>query len=202
MASQTTNYITGDAAFAVDRWGVIVLWNPEAEKTLGYRAGEALGQHCWKLLAGLDVFNNRYCSETCPLREMAVQHESVHGFQVAFRTAAEGRKKFNISCLLVYDGPGNGHVLHICRPCEETPEHAKSNHAGQKHSCNGHRGGLTQREIEVLALLAEGKTTKEIASLMCISEATARNHIQHTLHKLHVHNRLEAVVLGQRLDLI
>jgi DNA-binding NarL/FixJ family response regulator len=50
--------------------------------------------------------------------------------------------------------------------------------------------------------LAEGKTTKEIASLMCISEATARNHIQHTLHKLHVHNRLEAVVLGQRLDLI
>ena len=202
MASQTTNFITGDAAFAVDRRGVIVLWNPEAEKALGYRAGEALGQRCWKLLAGQDVFGNRYCSEYCPLREMAVQHESVHGFQASLRTAAEGRKKFSISCLLVYDGPGNGLVLHICRPPEEAPEHVQHNHVENHRLHNGHRAALTQRELEVLELLAEGKTTKEIASLMCISEATARNHIQHTLHKLHVHNRLEAVVLGQRLDLI
>ena len=64
-----------------------------------------------------------------------------------------------------------------------------------------------QRRIEdrlrgFLELLAEGNTTREIAKMMCVSEATARNHIQHTMDKLHVHSRLEAVVVGQRLHLV
>ena len=202
MAVQTTNFITGDAAFAVDRRGVIVLWNSAAEKKFGYPASKALGQRCWKLLSGQDTYGNRYCLECCPLREMAVQHESVHGFEVLYKTAADGRKKFAISCLEVYDSPGNGLLLHICRSPDETPEYSENNHAAPRPSANFKRGALTTRELEVLALLADGKSTREIAPLMCISNATVRNHIQHTLYKLHVHNRLEAVVMGQRLDLI
>ena len=202
MAARTLNYITGDAAFAVNRQGVIVLWNSAAEKTFGHPAGTAMGQRCWKLLAGQDVYGNRYCCEHCPLREMALQHESVHSFQVLFRTAADGRKKFTISCLVVFGSPGKGLLLHICHPPDEIPDHSEDNHAATRLSGNFQRGDLTRRELEVLALLAEGKTTREIASMMCISQATVRNHIQHTLYKLHVHNRLEAVVTGQHLDLI
>ena len=81
-------------------------------------------------------------------------------------------------------------------------EYSTKNHATTHPSANNHRGALTNREHEVLALLAEGKATREIASLMCISPATVRNHIQHILTKLHVHNRLEAILMGQRIDLI
>jgi DNA-binding CsgD family transcriptional regulator len=202
MAAQTTNYVTGDAAYAVNRRGVIMLWNTEAEKLFGFSAGEALGQRCWKLLAGEDIYHNRYCCEYCPLREMASRHESVHGSQMLFRTAYEGRKKFSLSYLEIFDQPGNGLLLHICHQPDEAPEVSENNHTASKISGNCQRGALTSREREVLELLADGKTTREIASMMCISHATVRNHVQHMLHKLHVHNRLEAVVKGQHLDLI
>ena len=83
MTAQAGNYKTGDAAFAVNQSGKIVLWNSEAEKLLGYPSGEALGQRCWKLLAGQDIYGNRYCSEFCPIREMALRHESVQLTMVA-----------------------------------------------------------------------------------------------------------------------
>lgn len=202
VAAQTPNFITGDAAFAVDRSGVIVLWNEEAEKLLGYPASTALGQRCWKLLSGRDVHSNRYCVEFCPLREMALRKESVHGFPIVFNTAFEGRKEFPINCLEIFDRLGNGLLLHICHPPSEAGKSRQKEHIPLPIKGNHQRGALTSREREVLALLAEGNTTQEIASMMCISDSTVRNHVQHTLYKLHVHNRLEAVVKAQHLDLI
>lgn len=202
LATQATNYITGDAAFAVDRQGVIVLWNSEAEKLLGYKADAAIGQRCWNLLSGKDSYGNRYCCEFCPLREMTKRHESVHGFHLLLRTASNGRKKFQVSCLEIFDNPGNGLLLHICHTPDETLEYPENNHAAAHRPAKLQRHSLTNRECEVLALMAEGKTTREIASALCVSQATVRNHIQHTLDKLHVHNRLEAVLVGQRIDLI
>lgn len=58
------------------------------------------------------------------------------------------------------------------------------------------------REIEVLVLLAEGKTMKEIAEAICTSVSTVRNHTQHVLIKLNVHSRLKAVALRRRFGLI
>jgi DNA-binding CsgD family transcriptional regulator len=195
-------YITGDAAFAVDQRGRIVLWNEEAEKLLGYPAESALGQRCWNLLSGEDVFGNRYCCEFCPLREMAARHESMHGLQLSFRTAVDGRQNFALNNLLVFGDSGTEHLLHICHSAEELTEHPESTQPADRHAGTFQRRALTDRELEVLELLAEGKATHEIAAMMCISEATVRNHVQHMLNKLHVHNRLEAVVMGQRLELI
>ena len=208
VATQTTNYVTGDAAFSVDRDGEIITWNSAAEKTFGYSAETAVGQRCWKMLEGKDSFGNRYCCERCPLREMALQHESVRSLELSLKTASGGQEKFNINCLSVYGGPGEELLLHICNSIDETPEYsennhfATNNHSATRTSANSQRGALTIREQEALALLADGKTTREIASMMCISYATVRNHIQKTLYKLHVHNRLEAVVVGQRLNLV
>ena len=202
MATRATNCITGDAAFAVDGRGVIVHWNPAAEQAFGYTTDAALGQSCWKLLSGQDIFGNRYCCANCPLRDMAKHHESVHGFEVLFRTSSEGRKKFAVSCLGIFDSPEHGLLYHICRKPDVRDEAIEHNHVVNRHMRKVHNGTLTSRELEVLALLADGKPTREIASTLCISEATVRNHIQHILDKLHVHNRLEAVVMGHRIDLI
>lgn len=50
---------------------------------------------------------------------------------------------------------------------------------------------LTQRESEVLILLAQGKTVKGIGSDMFIAEGTVKAHIQHIYQKMDVHSRAE-----------
>ena len=53
---------------------------------------------------------------------------------------------------------------------------------------------LTSREKEIFTLLTNNKTTKEIASILKISEKTVRNHISNTMQKLGVKGRASAVV--------
>ena len=58
---------------------------------------------------------------------------------------------------------------------------------------------LTTREKEVFNLLVANKTTKQIASLLYISEKTVRNHISNVIQKLGVKGRAQAVVELLRL---
>jgi two-component system, NarL family, response regulator len=60
------------------------------------------------------------------------------------------------------------------------------------------RADLTCRELEVLELLAEGATNKEIAKSLDISENTVRNHVNHIMEKLDVSDRTEAVTAAMR----
>ena len=53
---------------------------------------------------------------------------------------------------------------------------------------------LTNREKEIFNLLVANKTTKQIASLLYISEKTVRNHISNVIQKLGVKGRAQAVV--------
>lgn len=61
---------------------------------------------------------------------------------------------------------------------------------------------LTEREREVLQLLAQGKTNKEIAGLLVITERTVKFHVSSILSKLGVGNRTEAVRIGVQSNLI
>lgn len=61
---------------------------------------------------------------------------------------------------------------------------------------------LTDREREVLGLLAEGLSNKEIAQTLEISEHTAKFHVNSILQKLSAQKRVEAVVRAARLGLI
>ncbi|NOK60777.1 MAG: response regulator [Chloroflexi bacterium AL-W] len=61
---------------------------------------------------------------------------------------------------------------------------------------------LTERELEVLHLLATGRQNKEIASELIISERTVKFHVSAILAKLHVGNRTEAVAKAAQLGLI
>jgi len=53
--------------------------------------------------------------------------------------------------------------------------------------------GLSERELEVLKLMAKGAANKEIAASLCISESTVKTHIQSIFQKLGVGDRTEAV---------
>lgn len=61
---------------------------------------------------------------------------------------------------------------------------------------------LTGREIEVLELVAQGNTSREIGELVFISENTVKNHIRNILGKLGLHSRNEAVLYAAREGLI
>lgn len=61
---------------------------------------------------------------------------------------------------------------------------------------------LTDREMEVLRLVAEGLNNREIGERLFISENTVKNHIRNILEKLHLHSRMEAVVYAVREKMI
>jgi DNA-binding NarL/FixJ family response regulator len=58
---------------------------------------------------------------------------------------------------------------------------------------------LTQREIDVLRLLAHGLTNRQIARRLFISEKTVGTHVAHIFAKLGVHTRVEAASRAQAL---
>ena len=62
--------------------------------------------------------------------------------------------------------------------------------------------GLTRREVEVLVLLATGKTNREIADVLVISEHTVARHVQNILAKLGVSSRTAASALAFEHDLV
>jgi len=64
------------------------------------------------------------------------------------------------------------------------------------------RSSLSNREQEVLELVAEGLTNKEIARKLYISEITARNHVISLLAKLNAKDRTEAAIIAVRRGLV
>ena len=62
--------------------------------------------------------------------------------------------------------------------------------------------GLTQRELDVLRSLAEGRTTVEISELLYLSHHTVRNHVRNILGKLDARSQLEAVVVASSMGLV
>lgn len=57
---------------------------------------------------------------------------------------------------------------------------------------------LTNRELEVLSCLVEGRSRNEIGEILHVSPNTVRTHIQSILHKLNVHSALAAVAIARR----
>ena len=72
-------------------------------------------------------------------------------------------------------------------------------HNGSRHA---RQPELTGRELEVLSMIAEGKTSREISDDLYISENTVRNHVRNILDKLGMNSRFEAVNWAYREGLI
>jgi len=83
-------------------------------------------------------------------------------------------------------------IARVIRLLDRTPSN------GDAASPNGKLESLTQRDNEVLDLLAEGLTQEEIADRLVISPKTAATHIQRILSKLGVRSRAQAVALVLR----
>lgn len=74
--------------------------------------------------------------------------------------------------------------------------------AGLPHRHNPLPDTLTEREVRLLQLMADGLSNKEIAVALSVSENTVKYHLKNILQKLGVHNRTEAVVQAMRLGML
>jgi DNA-binding NarL/FixJ family response regulator len=72
----------------------------------------------------------------------------------------------------------------------------------QKQAAADEGPDLTARELEVLALISEGATNKEIAAKLVVSENTARNHVSHILSKLGFSRRSEAAAYAVKKGIV
>ena len=77
-----------------------------------------------------------------------------------------------------------------------------SRQGNQQAAPNGRQTELSIREEEVLGLVAQGRSNKEIAAALTISENTVKNHLKNILGKLHLENRVQAATFALREGLL
>ena len=90
---------------------------------------------------------------------------------------------------------GRGDLVHAIRTVHEGGSLLEPVMAGRlmERPDGGLRAGLTQRELEVLALLASGARNKEIAGELFLSAGTVKFHVASIWQKLNVQTRTEAI---------
>ena len=187
---------------------------PGNGEALGRPRKEAFGRRCFELLAGLDVFGNRFCHENCSVLSMRRKGEAIRGFEMTVRSSS-GEVPVQVSTLeLPGSAPGEERsIVHVLQPIDSTARLARALEGLASRDGAAGPGGatslarsipsrscpqLTPRENEVLQCVAAGLQNKEVAQELGISVATARNHIHNILEKLEVHSKLEAVSLAFR----
>lgn len=208
---------TADASFAVDGAGVIVAWNAAAETMFGRSASAALGQACGSILQGADECG-LVCTSDCSIQQAARCHHHISNFDLQVQTE-QGPRWCNISVLIAEVANSTlPHSIHIVRPVDtrkrlemlvrdfivtETnlpTEEAKALISSTRSPVR--EAELTNRELEILRCLSKGTATEAVAAQLHISRTTVNNHIQHILHKLNAHTRLEAIRRAEMAGLI
>jgi PAS domain S-box-containing protein len=217
---------TADAAFAVDDGQRIVSWSPGAERLFGRTAEEAVGRLCFEVLGTPD--SDTACRPGCrPVLEARRGRAIVHP-DIGARHADGHSISLRATSFVVPDGsapapgsrpdpdgpdgPMGGEppiVVHLVR------EQAGASRRVKRRPAADHPAAavgseqvpalispLTPRELEVLHLLAVGRSTQQIAEQLTISRLTARNHILRIEQKLAAHSRVAVVFHARHHGLI
>jgi PAS domain S-box-containing protein len=208
---------SADGAFVVDEDLRVVYWNKAAEVILGFDTSEVAGQFCFQLFQGYDESKHLICKEKCQVVQLALQSKPIPNYDVRVTTKQGEACWLNMSVFTyrMDDTNGKKAIVHLFHDLERKEvdnmvlgqlikvinryQDIRHNNGTRLES---HKNPLTTREREILALLADGHGTQEIAHLLSISTSTVRNHIQHILQKLQVHSRLEAVAIATKHNLI
>lgn len=209
---------TADPIFASDHAFRIVLWNKGAEALLGFTSSEVLGDHCHDLIGCRNGSGKLLCHGNC-MEILKSRQELVPTFDHEIRKKSGAKVWVNVTTILAPSrAPGLAVLVHLLRdltrqkqieallhqvvsgaarlslPLVELPTPAPSPGSS--------RALISEREREVIQLLAQGASTEAVAERLCITQRTARNHIQNILDKLQVHSRLEAVAYASMNGLL
>lgn len=200
---------TGDAVLVVDPEYRIAYWDTRSEALTGFLAEEMLGKQCYELLLGEREDGTPVCALGCSIMRRAVGDRPVPSYDMRIVTASGERRWVNVSTIS-HGCPEGAYIVHLLRdsqPQRETLEMARSLLKNEEKSeCSSNQRGnvpeLTPRQTEILGLISEGRSTKEISRELHLSGATVRNHIHSLLKALGARSQLEALALARKAGLL
>jgi PAS domain S-box-containing protein len=167
-------------SYAVDRHGVIRWINSAAEKLVGDVRG--------RQQSSIVVPEQARAAREAFVRKIMGTERSTQATAVVMGPGGE-RIQVEISSVPLKEGGRIVGVFGVIPHREQKP-------APPPHP------RLTPRQNEVLHLLAQGRSTPQIADDLSISVETARNHVRRMLRSLDAHSRLEAVAVAHREGLL
>lgn len=190
----------------IDRLGVAV-WvsgpdhtlaycNERAEELLGLSRTECLGLPCYRVVSGKDAAGRRVCGPDCPIARLARSGEPIEPLRL--RLGGAGRTERWIQVLTITLRASDGRdpwLVHCAQDVrgQQRIEQYLERVATRTHASPAPPVTLTDRENEILRLLAEDQTLHAIAVEIGVTYSTVRNHVQHILAKLGVHSTMEAI---------
>lgn len=208
---------TSDPSFAVDGSGRVAAWNGAAEAMFALAAADAIGRQCDEVIRGADECGP-VCSARCTIQQAVRERRPVGNFDLQVLTA-DGMQWCNVSVLVAQEEnsttPCSIHVLRqidvgkrfelllrdfVVRGTGMSASQASTLLSSARACARDTK--LSTRERDVLKLLARGLTTAAMAEELHISRTTVSNHVQHVLHKLDAHSRLEAIRRAEHAGLI
>lgn len=207
-----------DGAVVISEEQRIIFWNKAAEEILGCPGDEITHSFCYQVMHGQNKTAWEICRDNCEIAKAALNSKPVPNFDMHVLSSHAVKQWLNVSTF-TYQGGNNRDkkvVVHLFRVLETSVVEEKvlnqmANLVKRyKNIPNETSMGnkmmtltaLTNREREVLSLMAKSYDTNEIGESLSISINTVRNHVQRIFHKLHVHSRLEAVIFAIKNDLL
>lgn len=193
----------------------IAYWDHETAFLTGTPAEEAVGKRCYEIVLGEREGGEPFCMHGCSVMRMSEAGRPVSSYEM--RVSSPGGKKrwMDVSILSVESEEGP-YIVHLLRDTQQSHEilemargliqlSKKQDEKAQRETSPLHQRdipALTSRQLEVLNLLAEGKSAKEIGRELYLSEATVRNHIRSLLQALDAHSQLEALAKARSLGVL
>jgi LuxR family maltose regulon positive regulatory protein len=129
----------------------------------------------------------------------AVELGESHAFMRVFLDEGDSLKQLLLEIEASEEFPSMSYLGEIIKAFRDGPQEAAQR---QDHTPQGLVEPLSERELEVLAYLDTHLTSNEIAEILSIAVSTVRSHIKNIYSKLNVHNRNDAVLRAQELDLL
>jgi PAS domain S-box-containing protein len=207
---------TADAAYTVAVDGGICSWNTAAERLLGHAADEVIGRDVDDVLKARDTMGTRALAggiDACT-RSSELDQRCAPNFDLEVETRSGERLWVNVSTIS-FDNPRTQRQL-IVRLMRNVDQQRRKEMLLSRmitsarelvqlaQGSEGHApvSPLSDQERRILGLFAEGNDREMIASTLCISDQTLRNHLHRINRKLRTRSRLEAVTHAQRRGLL
>jgi PAS domain S-box-containing protein len=200
---------TGDAIYVVGPDYTIVHWDQNMESLSGVLSEEALGKPCFETVMGESEGGQPFCAHGCSVMHLAQEGRPVSSYEMKIRTRSGRRRWVNASNLTIKTEEGP-YLVHLLRDSQGTHDTLEMAHGliqlSSKEEAPAPRRrdvpSLTPRQLEVLKLLSEGKSAREIGSDLYLSQATVRNHIRALLVALGAHSQLDALAKAREMGIL
>ncbi len=187
----------GTAVWVCDPHGNVTFLNERARLLFGQGAETHERILCHRLVGGTDAAGERFCRPNCLVLAQARRGEPLEPLMLRSGTG----ERWILIFLIPLSPPDRGTPWVVHCACDVDRAQRVENYLTQVAGRSGQRSpdkagpllSLTQREREILGMLAADRDQKEIARSLFVSYTTVRNHVRHILAKLGVHSIHEAV---------